>query len=188
MISENVTPENHDDLEILNKIGGLLSSLDNTRRRKILNTLLSIYGTRHADGPVIEKVSVTEKPTENLSIRSSFSEDRTLSPKEFMLQKQPASDVEKVACLAYYLAHFQNTPHFKTIDISRINTDAAQVKFSNAAHSVENATKMGYLVPAQKGNKQISALGEVYVRNLPDREAAKHALSQHRPKLKRAKR
>src|SRR5271154_3343989 len=34
-------------------------------------------------------------------VPGSFSEDRTTSPKDFVLQKQPRSEVERVACLAY---------------------------------------------------------------------------------------
>jgi hypothetical protein len=94
-----------------------------------------------------------------------------------MMQKQPTTDVEKVACLAYYLTHYRDTPHFKTLDVSKLNTEAAQPKFSNAAVAMENATKMNYLVPGTKGNKQLSASGEGFVQKLPDREAAKGAMS-----------
>jgi hypothetical protein len=87
-----------------------------------------------------------------------------------------------VACLAYYLANYRDTPHFKTIDISALNTEAAQPKFSNASVSVDNAKQAGLLVPATKGNKQISAAGEKYVELLPDREAAREALKNYRPR------
>jgi hypothetical protein len=111
---------------------------------------------------------------------AGFTEDRSLSAKEFMLQKLPHTDVERVACLAYYLTHYQDTRHFKTVDISRLNTDAAQVKFSNAAFSVANATSRGYLTQAGKGFKQISALGEQFVAALPDRDAAKSVMNAFR--------
>jgi hypothetical protein len=113
-----------------------------------------------------------------------FSEEKILSPKEFLFQKKPQSDVERVAVLAYYLTHYKDTPHFKTLDISKLNTEAAQAKFSNAAYAVDNATKYGYLVPASKGNKQLSAAGELFVEALPDREAAKQAFKAERPKRK----
>ena len=67
-------------------------------------------------------------------------------------------------------------PHFKTLEISKLNTEAAQLKFSNAAFSVTNAANAGLLAPAGKGNKQISAIGERVVDALPDREASKAAL------------
>src|SRR5262249_52301053 len=113
-----------------------------------------------------------------------FSEEKTVSAKEFVFQKKPQSDVERVTVLAYYLTHYRDTPYFKTLDISKLNTEAAQPKFSNAAYAVENATKLGYLVPASKGTKQLSAAGEVFVDALPDREAAKQARQAARPKRK----
>jgi hypothetical protein len=113
-----------------------------------------------------------------------FSEEKILSPKEFLFQKKPQSDVERVSVLAYYLTHYKDTPYFKTLDISKLNTEAAQAKFSNAAYAVENATKYGYLVPASKGSKQLSTAGELFVEALPDREAAKQAMKAARPKRK----
>jgi len=47
-----------------------------------------------------------------------------MSPKDFLLEKQPRTDVERIACLAYYLTHYRATPHFKTIDLSILNTEA----------------------------------------------------------------
>ena len=111
---------------------------------------------------------------------ADFTEDRSMTSKEFIALKQPRTDVERVACLAYYLTHYANTPHFKTVDISRLNTEAAQIKFSNPTVSVDNAAKYGYLVPAGKGLKQISALGEEYVAALPDRDAATSVTSRRR--------
>ena len=68
-------------------------------------------------------------------------------------------------------------PHFKTLDISKLNTEAAQVKFSNPAVAVDDATKQRYLVQATRGNKQLSALGEQFVMALPDRDRAREVMS-----------
>lgn len=116
-----------------------------------------------------------------------FGEEKVLSAKEFVFQKKPQSDVERVTVLAYYLTHYRDSPYFKTLDISKLNTEAAQAKFSNAAYAVDNATKYGYLVPASKGSKQLSAAGEMFVEALPDREAAKQAMQNARPKRKNKK-
>jgi hypothetical protein len=113
---------------------------------------------------------------------SHFSSDRTISPKDFLRDKLPVTDVERVACLAYYLANYRDTPHFKTIDISAINTEAAQPKFSNASVAVDNARQAGLLVAATKGNKQLSAAGDKFVDLLPDRNAAREALRTFRPR------
>lgn len=115
----------------------------------------------------------------------AFSDDTAMSPKEFILEKQPRTDVERIACLGYYLTHYRDTPHFKTLDLSKLNTEAAQPKFSNAANSTSNAVKMGYLVPSTKGQKQLSASGEQFVRMLPERNAARAAMAATRPRRRR---
>ena len=78
--------------------------------------------------------------------------------------------------MAYYLTHYRSIPHFKTLDISTLNTEAAQPKFANATVSVENAMKRDYLAPATKGLKQLSALAEQFVLALPDREKARNIM------------
>ena len=106
-------------------------------------------------------------------------------PKDFLFQKQPTTDVERVACLAFYLTHYRATPHFKTLDISKLNTEAAQRKLSNAAGAVGNATRDGYLALAAKGTKQLSAEGERYVDELPNRAAAKAAFGKRKARRQR---
>ena len=83
------------------------------------------------------------------------------------------TEVERLACLAYYLTHYQETPHFKTVDLSRLNTEAAQRKLSNPAVAASNAMRDGFFVQAPRGGyKQLSAMGERFVQLLPNREAA----------------
>jgi hypothetical protein len=102
------------------------------------------------------------------------------SPKQFLLNKQPRTDVERIACLAFYLTHYRDLPHFKTLDLAKLNTEAAQPKFSNTAYAATNAAKLGYLASATKTQRQISAAGEQFVSALPDREAAKLAMANAR--------
>ena len=71
--------------------------------------------------------------------------------------------------------------------MSKLNTEAAQAKLSNPSRAIDDATKAGYLVPATRGNKQISASGEKFVLALPDREAAKAAMANARPRRKARK-
>ena len=121
-----------------------------------------------------------------LSREPRFTSSEKLTPKEFLLQKEPNTNVERVACLAYYLAHHRDTPHFKTTDISKLNTEAAQTKLSNASYAVRDAVSAGYLAAATKGMKQLSAKGEQYVEALPDRNAAK--ATRPRGKSRRSRR
>jgi hypothetical protein len=110
-----------------------------------------------------------------------------MSPKQFLLEKQPSNDIERVVCLGYYLTHFRSMPEFKTLDISKLNTEAAQPKFSNASVPVENAAQRSFLVATSSGNKQLGAVGEQYVQALPDRDAAKAVLERVRVRKPRKK-
>ena len=96
-----------------------------------------------------------------------------VTPKEFMRLKQPVTDVQRVACLAYYLARARGTAQFKTLDLTKLNTEGAGFRFSNAAVAVSNATLAGFLAAAGGGKKQITALGEDIVDALPDQEKVK---------------
>jgi hypothetical protein len=173
------------DSEVLAQLVSLFERSQPENRERLYQTLGTYLGfntaARRSEG------SYGTPAREAAAAVASFTEDRSVTPKEFIGQKQPQTDVERVACLAYYLTHFTNTPHFKTIDISRANTEAAQIKFSNPSYAVENATLLGYLAHAGKGFKQLSSLGEEYVSALPDREAAKAVMARRRRPRRKAK-
>ncbi len=167
--------------QAINAMFQVLNGLEEESQQRVLQTVVTYY---QSSFPV--QSGIPPRGVESPSI-GPFSEDRSMSPKNFIMQKQPSTDVERVACLAYYLTHYRDIPHFKTLDISTLNTEAAQPKFANATVSLENATRMGYLVPATKGTKQLSGAGEVFVQKLPDREAAKSAMAAVKPRRKNRK-
>jgi len=167
------TESDVEEIRVLTLILNNLRAVGTESRERILHTAATYFGLNVR---AVSQSSLGPTSSGN-GAGTSFSEDRRISPKEFIFQKQPRSDAEKVACLAFYLTHYRDTPRFKTLDISKLNTEAAQVKFSNAAVAVDNATKKGLLVPAEKGQKQVSSVGEQYVLALPDREAAQAALA-----------
>ena len=176
------------ELEVWTSIVGLLQKLEPVARERILQSDVTFLGINLAASASKQPPHPFYTPPNAPSqVQPSFSEDRTISPKQFMFEKQPRTDVEKVACLAYYLTHYREMPHFKTLDISKLNTEAAQTKFSNPTVAVENAVKTNYLVPATKGNKQLSALGEQFVQALPDREKARAIMANARPRRKSRK-
>lgn len=167
-----------EDFKALSTIVGVLKELDPEAQRRVLQSVQTFLGL-----PTQDQVTSRDREPSPASRKvggQGFSLDRTLSPKEFLRDKHPVTDIERVACLAYYLAYYRDTPHFKTIDISALNTESAQPKFSNPSVAVDNARAQGYLVPATKGNKQLSAAGEKFVELLPDREAAREALRTFR--------
>lgn len=99
------------------------------------------------------------------------------TPREFLAAKSPSTDIERITCLAFYLTHARNMPHFDTKDLSELNTEAAGARFSNASYTASNATKKnGFLTAAPGGKKQITPRGEALVNALPDRQAVEAAL------------
>jgi hypothetical protein len=112
-----------------------------------------------------------------------------MTPKQFMTAKRPSTDVERIACLAYFLTHVRGQAHFKTGDLTTLNTEAAGQRFGNASQAAANALNQnGYLAQAGKGNRQITTRGEALVEALPDREAVNAALAEHPKRARRAKR
>jgi hypothetical protein len=161
-----------------NTIAEAMEPLADDVRVRLIRALITFF-----DLPIGEpSIRSTGTISGNQVAPPSFSEDRSVSPKVFMLEKRPNTDVERITCLAYYLTHYRDLRHFKTLDLSKLNTEAAQIKFSNAAKAVDNATAAGSLVQVGGGKKQLSALGELYVQALPDRAAAKDAIAHAKPR------
>jgi hypothetical protein len=176
-----------DAADILGEVIAAFKKVNPTERQRLLETVATFFdiSTRTDLGPFkpFSRLRLDEGASAS-GPATSFSEDRSASPKQFMLEKQPKTDVERVACLAYYLTHYRGVQNFKTLDISKLNTEAAQPKFANAAVSVNNATLRSYLVPASKSFKQLSGQGEQFVLALPDREKAKSVMASVRPRRK----
>lgn len=169
------------EFEALQRIISVLQPLDNEARKRILTSTATFLNIDVSINKISSKPLIPEHQNKT-NVVPKYSDDTSMSPKEFLLEKQPRTDVERIACLAYYLTYYRDLPHFKTTDLSALNTETAQPRFANAAYSSNNATKMGYLVQASKGNRQISAAGEQFVRSLPDRDAAKAAMMAVRPR------
>src|SRR5258706_13125530 len=53
------------------------------------------------------------------------------SPKVFMANKRPKTDMERITCLAFYLTHSRGVQYFKTRDLTDLNKEAAQPQLSN---------------------------------------------------------
>jgi hypothetical protein len=100
------------------------------------------------------------------------------SAKAFVATKRPTMDVEKIACLAFYLTHSEGASKFKTADLERVATEAA-LDISNFPRAVDNATRQSqFLAKAGEGAKQITSLGEEVVNALPERAAVAAVLKE----------
>ena len=154
---------------------------DKDTRIRMLRTVATFFGIEFLSQSAA-KTSIVDTSRDTTP---PFSSREELSPKDFLIQKKPRTDVERVACLAFYLLHYRNIPHFRTTEISKLNTEAAQIKFSNASNAINNATQSGFLVAASKGTKQLSAPGEQFVDHLPDYATARKVMSELKPRRRK---
>lgn len=95
-------------------------------------------------------------------------------PKTFLRTKNPQSDLQRIACLGYYLTYRRDTPAFKAGNLTKMNTEARGLSF-NIHRAVDNASRpqAGYLSAVGKGKKQLTGFGEEVVEALPDQAAVK---------------
>lgn len=187
-------PENGDNdiRRPLRVIIDALYGVDGEARARIIRSVVEFFGLDAFNGASQRPRQSSHVPPSNLQIKSNdrqsrFADRETLSPKDFLHDKQPQTDIDRVACLAFFLSHYRGSPHFKTIDISKLNTEAAQIKLSNPTDSIKNAVRRGLITSAGKDTKQISAVGERYVDALPDRSAAAAGLKATRARSHRKK-
>lgn len=158
--------------------------LEQELRERALTMLAAFVGVTNLNGSPAE-AGATRPAGHRSPPPIQIASRESPSPKDFLFQKQPNTDMERVACLAYYLTQYRDIKHFKTIDISKLNTEAAQRKFANAASSVDHAARGGFLAPVGKGMKQLTAEAERYVDALPDRVAAKAVLGKRKARRQR---
>lgn len=159
----------------------VLEPLDETQREFALSMILKGLGMSESNA-FTDRATLSRKKSGNAG-----ADIKSMTPKDFLREKKPHTDMERLACLAYYLTHAKDTPHFKTEDITTLNTEAAGSKFSNPSATARNAvSQSGFLSHAGSGNKQITPLGEDIVNALPDREAMAQVIA-NAPKRRKHK-
>lgn len=168
-----------DEFEGISDVVNVFKKIDPDVRSKVLKSVAALLDINYSEPANVTIPSRLENNGNKSYV--SFTEDRTMSPKEFLLDKKPQLDVEKIACLAYYLTHYRGQPHFSTQDLSQLNNEAAQKEFSNTSVAIRNAMNGGYLVTASKGLKQLSNNGELLVQILPNKDVAKVMMLLNKP-------
>jgi hypothetical protein len=114
--------------------------------------------------------------------------------RSFIRAKKPASDVERVACLGYYLLKTTAQPGFTSKDLAAAHTDSGGSKI-NMPRALDNATRQSkFLSNRSRSEKQLTTLGEDVAEALPDRDRvnqimadAKGARKGKRAKAKKTK-
>jgi hypothetical protein len=181
-----------DELTALGLVLKALEPLKEDKRLFVLRTTMDRLGIDSAAAGI--RISPAAAPTPGVNAQPGIpvvslqpgTPVAGVSAKEFMKTKQPITDVQRIACLAYYLTYNRNTTHFKTLDLTKLNTEAAGGSFSNPAVAVMHATSSyGYLAAAGGGKKQITALGEDIVTALPDQEQVKSIIAQSKSRKRR---
>jgi hypothetical protein len=168
-----------------------LEPLDPSARQRVVTWLLGVLGmpvelagtSQEAPAPVQSLNGDEPSSQVTLPVPSTVI-PADLSPKAFISQKNPQSIVERITCLAFYLTHYRGTPHFNGGDIEKVNTQAAGSTI-NTTRDLDNASRAGYLAPAENRKRQISIKGEELVNALPDREAVKAFMAKYGPQRKR---
>jgi len=179
---QQVAPDPMIEFNALQAVISALQPLSPEAQQRIVDSTVTFLRLSGPRGTPTRSQASSESGISSRDRSPSYSADTAMSPKDFLIEKQPRTDVERMACLAYYLTHYRETPHFKTLDLSQLNTEAAQPKFANAANTTNNAVKRGYLVQSTKGQRQLGAAGERFVLALPDRDAARVAMASARPR------
>src|SRR5271170_6826488 len=131
---------------IVSRIISELEPLPPAERQHVLNTVATWFKVGVAPTNAARNVQQVTPASQD----EKFSNRPVLSVKDFIFEKEPATEPERMACLAYYLTHYKDMPHFKTVDLTRLNTEAAQRTFSNPAVASNNASRDGFFVSAPK--------------------------------------
>lgn len=177
----NESPGFGKELSALASVLKALSPLEEKSREFVIRTAADRLSIA-ADATKHKKDQSNGSPSNQEGLAPTDSLDE-IEPKRFIAMKKPRTELERIVCLGFYLTHARKTPHFKTSELTALNTDAAGGKFSNPSVTVRNATSQSrFFAPAGKdGKKQITPLGEDYVKALPNVEAAKAVLASNRP-------
>src|SRR5215207_4691674 len=160
---------------------GALEPLDSDQRLRAVTWLGQALGVNAIDPsspmtPVATGAAGASAPAASKSTAEGKSAGGT--PKQFLAQKNPKTDVERLTVLAYYLSKFRDVASFKTPELVDLNKEAAGRRFTNAPSTAKNAVRQNYLTGAGSRERQITHLGERVVEALPDREAVKAVLEE----------
>jgi hypothetical protein len=120
--------EDDEDSAASNALSALikaLTPLDEEQRQRVLMAASAFFNIGMST--LNQNHTVSYSTPDSRHTRPSFSSSPIVSPKEFLLSKQPRTDVERIACLAFYLTHFRDIPYFKTLDLAKLNTEIVEI-------------------------------------------------------------
>src|SRR5436305_6816499 len=114
-------PKEHNELEALQTIISSLSPFKRDAQLRLLAAVTTFLNLRGVTFPsAVESRNVWEdffpsptnpmppQPSLSDANRPKFSNRPDLSPKQFVMEKEPRTDLERAATLAFYLTHYRN--------------------------------------------------------------------------------
>ena len=91
--------------------------------------------------------------------------------RSFIRIKRPATDVQRVACLGYFVLQTTGQQGFSSKEVAQANVNSGSSKI-NLTRALDNATRQSKYLSSRGGNsKQLTTLGEDVVDALPDQQA-----------------
>lgn len=169
-------PSNFDSAqEALRAVINILEPLRNDQRRFVLHSTAAWFNDSDTTALPSPHNTNTEPEPANLQ--------------DFVFFKKTKNDAEAVAVLAYYLEIYRNQKLFKTTDLDKLNHEAGTgQKFGNITKIVNNATQRNqFFAIAGNGFKQLTPLGRMIVKALPDEEEVKKIIKEHKPRPQKRK-
>jgi hypothetical protein len=156
-----------DPADALKAVTTALESLPDAEKQWVLQSAASRWALNvQVHNPAGSGGPGTLGGTQNSNFHGSF---KTTDARAFMREKKPATDVQRVACLAYF---HMKTGHrtFTSNDIQKINTDSGGSKI-NFKRALDNATRKSHYISTVRGReKHLTTLGEDIVDALPDQK------------------
>lgn len=169
-----------------------LEPLTEHERSWVLQSAATRWGNAAPISPISGQGTGAQLPPTGSLLSASGDTQSALASqnvRSFVRLKQPANDVQRVACLVYFLTHTQNKLGFTSKEITQAHTDSGGSAI-NMTRALDNATRQTrYLSSRGRKEKQLTPLGEDAVNALPSQEAVRGlGAGSKGPKKKKRKR
>ena len=174
-----------DPADALKSVIAAINDLEPQMREWVLQSAASMWQIRMNPAPPLDPQGAASSSGLALG-QANGDVASALSRKDvraFIRLKKPETDVERVACLGYFLAKTAGAPGFTAKDVKQAHIDSGGSAI-NLPRALDNATRGAkYLSSRGPREKQLTTLGEDVVEALPNREAVN--LLKQKPARKR---
>lgn len=119
-----------------------------------------------------ERIKKLEEKIQGSTSVSTGVSQKQISPKEFLLEKNPSSEVQKTLMLCFYLEHTMGLTPFNIDDLTKVFKLAKEVVPSNLNDKINKNINKGYLVEdnekkdSKKKTWHLTASGENFVNQI----------------------